>query len=253
MILTISGLKASIGNKPILKGVDLTLRSGETHALMGPNGSGKSTLSNVLMGHPSYEVTDGVAMLGDVNILELEPHERARLGLYMAFQYPVEIPGVTVGRFLRRAKEIRQGEETFKTREFIKLLRSEMDFMGIDHQFINRYLNEGFSGGEKKRMEILQMLLLEPSFAILDETDSGLDIDALKIVARGVSRLRGSNFCSLIITHYQRILTHIKPDFVHIMYDGRIVTSGGGELVESLEKNGYEWVKERFVTDSATR
>jgi Fe-S cluster assembly ATP-binding protein len=244
--LEIKGLKASIDNKQILNGIDLTLETGRIHALMGPNGSGKSTLSNVIMGHPSYEVTGGEIFMDGKNVLEMATDERARLGLFMAFQYPVEIPGVTVGRFLKRATEIRFEGEGVNTRAFIKDLRSNMDFLEMDQQFINRYLNEGFSGGEKKRMEILQMLMLRPSFAILDETDSGLDIDALQIVAKGVNHLRGESFGALIITHYQRILEHVKPDIIHIMFNGRIVTSGGEDLAHTLEAQGYDWVREQF-------
>ena len=246
MELQIKNLQASIEGTPILKGVDLTLNAGEIHALMGPNGSGKSTLTNVVFGHPSYEVTGGEVLVNGENILELEPHERARLGLFMAFQYPVEVSGVTVGRFLKRAAEIRFGEDGFKAKQFIKRMREMMSFMEIDDKFINRYLNEGFSGGEKKRMEILQLLMLAPEFAILDETDSGLDIDALKVVSNGVNKMRGENFGALIITHYQRILNYIKPDYVHIMYQGRIITSGGHDLVETLEEKGYEWVKQEY-------
>ncbi|MFO8065115.1 MAG: Fe-S cluster assembly ATPase SufC [Spirochaetota bacterium] len=246
MRVEIKNLKASVEGAQILNGVDLTLNSGEIHALMGPNGSGKSTLTNVVFGHPSYEVTGGEVLVDGENILELDPHERARLGLFMAFQYPVEISGVTVGRFLKRAAEIRFGEEELKAKKFIKRLREMMGFMEIDDKFINRYLNEGFSGGEKKRMEILQMLMLEPTFAILDETDSGLDIDALKVVSNGVNKMRGENFGGLIITHYQRILNYIKPDYVHIMYRGRVLTSGGHDLVEKLEEKGYEWIKEQY-------
>jgi Fe-S cluster assembly ATP-binding protein len=246
MQLEIKNLRASVEGTPILKGVDLTLNSGEVHALMGPNGSGKSTLTNIVFGHPAYEVTGGEVLVDGENILELEPHERARLGLFMAFQYPVEISGVTVGRFLKRAAEIRFGEEGFKAKDFIKKLREMMAFMEIDDKFINRYLNEGFSGGEKKRMEILQLLMLAPEFAILDETDSGLDIDALKVVSNGVNKMRGEDFGALIITHYQRILNYIKPDYVHIMYRGRVITSGGHDLVETLEEKGYEWVKQEY-------
>lgn len=246
MKIEIKGLQASIEDTQILNGVDLTMNSGEIHALMGPNGSGKSTLSNVIFGHPQYEVTGGEVLVDGTNILELDTHERSRLGLFLAFQYPVEIPGVTVGRFLKRAAEIRFGEENLNTTAFIKEFREMLDFMSMDRNFINRYLNEGFSGGEKKRMEVLQMLLLKPEFAILDETDSGLDIDALKIVSDGVNRMRSPDFGSLIITHYQRILDHIRPDYVHIMYNGKIVSSGGHELVESLEANGYEWVRKEF-------
>jgi Fe-S cluster assembly ATP-binding protein len=248
MTLEIKSLRASIDEKEILTGIDLKLNSGEIHALMGPNGSGKSTLSNVIMGHPAYEVTSGEVLLDGQNILELETDERARLGLFMAFQYPVEIPGVTVGRFLKRAVEIRYADEALKTRGFVKELRSNMGFLEIDQEFINRYLNEGFSGGEKKRMEILQMLMLRPSFAVLDETDSGLDIDALKVVAKGVNHLRSKEFGALLITHYQRILHHVKPDVVHIMYKGRIVTSGSDDLAHTLEAQGYDWVKKEHGT-----
>ncbi|MFP4211403.1 MAG: Fe-S cluster assembly ATPase SufC [Alkalispirochaeta sp.] len=246
MKIEIKNLQARIGEIEILKGVDLTLNSGEVHALMGPNGSGKSTLSNVMFGSEAYEVTGGEILVDGENILEMDTAERARLGLFLAFQYPVEIPGVSVGRFLKRASEIRFEGNEEKKKTFVKSLRANMQYMDIDQQFINRYLNEGFSGGEKKRMEILQMLMLEPQFAILDETDSGLDIDALKIVARGVNKLRTeTGFGALVITHYQRILDHIKPDFVHIMYRGRIVTSGGNELVQELEAKGYDWVKKQ--------
>jgi Fe-S cluster assembly ATP-binding protein len=247
--LAIKGLKASIEDKPILRGIDLTVTTGAIHALMGPNGSGKSTLANVLMGHPAYEVTAGEIFLDGENVLEMETDERARKGLFLAFQYPVEIAGVTVGKFLKRALEIHQKEhgiEKMNVGAYIKSLRSTMDFLEIDQEFINRYLNQGFSGGEKKRMEIAQMLMMEPSFAVMDETDSGLDIDALKVVAKGVNKLRGEGFGALIITHYQRILNHIRPDFVHIMYEGRIVTSGGEELVTALEEKGYDWVKEKY-------
>lgn len=248
MTLSIRDVEARIEDKQILNGVSLSMKSGEIHALMGPNGSGKSTLSNVLMGHPQYEMTGGSIKIDDEEISELDPNERALRGLFMAFQYPVEIPGVTVGRFLRRATELHRGEGKMSTREFIKELRDRLDFMEIDQQFINRYLNDGFSGGEKKRMEILQMMLLRPRFSVLDETDSGLDIDALKVVARGVNELKKQDkqFSALIITHYQRILDYITPDFVHIMYQGRVVLSGGGDLAHELEAKGYDWVKERF-------
>jgi len=244
--LKVSGLKAAIGDKPILDGMDLVIRAGEIHALMGPNGSGKSTLANVLMGHPSYKVTAGDVTLDGEDYLALSTSERALRGVFLAFQYPVEIAGVTVGKFLKRAIELRSDGSSMNVTAYIKQLRENMDFMEMDQAFINRYLNQGFSGGEKKRMEVLQMLMLKPSLAILDETDSGLDIDALKVVARGVNKLRGPDFGALIITHYQRILTHIVPDFVHIMYKGRIVTSGGKELVEILESRGYDWIKEQY-------
>ncbi len=247
MKLKIEDLHAQIEDMVILNGVDLEIKTGEIHALMGPNGSGKSTLSNVIMGHPFYEVTGGKVFLDGHDLLELDTHERAQLGLFMAFQYPVEIPGVTVGKFMKRAVELAADEQgKMNVTSFLKDLRSEMDFMRIDRQFINRHLNMGFSGGEKKRMEILQMLMMKPNLAILDETDSGLDIDALKIVSRGVNKLRGPEFGALIITHYQRILDHIRPDFVHIMYRGRIVASGGSDLVAKLEEHGYEWVKEKY-------
>jgi len=252
MKIEIRDLRANIDGKEILKGVNLELQSGQVHALMGPNGSGKSTLSNVVFGNPSYEVTGGEILVDGTDILEMETDERAQLGLFLAFQYPVEIPGVSVGRFLKRAHEIRFSEDTARLKSFVKRLRGGMDFMEIEQGFINRYLNEGFSGGEKKRMEILQMLLLEPEFAILDETDSGLDIDALKVVAKGVNKLRDETpFGALIITHYQRILNYIKPDRVHIMYQGKIVTSGGADLVDQLEAEGYDWVKEEHSEQSA--
>jgi Fe-S cluster assembly ATP-binding protein len=249
--LQVRNLKASIGEKPILDGLDLDVKAGEIHALMGPNGSGKSTLANVLMGHPAYTVTDGSVTLDGEDYLALDTAERALKGIFLAFQYPVEITGVTVGKFLKRAMELRAGNARGKgpamnVTAYIKQLREAMEFMEMDQAFINRYLNQGFSGGEKKRMEVLQMLMLKPSLAILDETDSGLDIDALKVVSRGVNKLRGPDFGALIITHYQRILTQIVPDFVHIMYKGRIVTSGGKELVETLESRGYDWIKEQY-------
>ncbi|MBN2509080.1 MAG: Fe-S cluster assembly ATPase SufC [Spirochaetales bacterium] len=252
MELRIHGLHASIEGKEILKGIDLTLPQGEIHALMGPNGSGKSTLANVLMGHPSYEVTGGEVYMDDIDILSLEPYQRARLGLFLAFQYPVEIPGLTAGKFLKRAAELRlEDGGKLNVSSFIRELRAHMDFLEMDHQFINRYLNEGFSGGEKKRMEMLQMLALQPAFAVLDETDSGLDIDALKIVSKGVNSLKGPGFGALIITHYQRILNYIRPDRVHVMVGGRIVRSGGPELVERLEKDGYDWLKSQAAAEHA--
>jgi Fe-S cluster assembly ATP-binding protein len=252
-LLQVKNLQASIGDKPILAGLDLEIRSGEIHALMGPNGSGKSTLANVLMGHPSYTVTGGSVLLDGEDYMALNASQRALRGVFLAFQYPVEIAGVTVGKFLKRAIELRQNGAgnsasggAMNVTAYIKQLREAMDFMEMDQAFINRYLNQGFSGGEKKRMEVLQMLMLKPSLALLDETDSGLDIDALKVVARGVNRLRGPDFGALIITHYQRILTQIVPDFVHIMYKGRIVTSGGKDLVTTLEERGYDWIREQY-------
>ncbi len=244
--LLIRNLQAKVKDKPILLGIDLEMRSGEIHALMGPNGSGKSTLANVLMGNKGYEVTGGSVLLDGEDMLAMDTAERSRRGLFLAFQYPVEIPGITVGRFLKRALEIRSSGGGMNVSAYIKDLRETMAFMEMDKDFINRYLNQGFSGGEKKRMEILQMLMLKPSFAVLDETDSGLDIDALKVVARGVNRLRGEGFGALVITHYQRILTQIKPDFVHILYKGRIATSGGADLVETQETKGYDWVRQQY-------
>ena len=258
--LQVRNLKASIAGKPILDGLDLDIRTGEIHALMGPNGSGKSTLANVLMGHPSYTVTDGTVTLDGEDYLALKASERALRGMFLAFQYPVEIAGVTVGKFLKRAIELRQEPgaapdaggkapgpaKGMNVTAYIKQLREAMTFMEMDQAFINRYLNQGFSGGEKKRMEVLQMLMLKPSIALLDETDSGLDIDALKVVARGVNKLRGPDFGALIITHYQRILTQIVPDYVHIMYKGRIVTSGGKDLVTTLEEKGYDWIRKQY-------
>lgn len=246
----IRNLHANVDGKPILKGINLKLRSGETHALMGPNGSGKSTLANVIMGHPNYEVTGGEVLLNGVNLLELPANERANLGLFLAFQYPVEISGVTVTKFLKRALESKYNAmnngKRFNASEFIRDLKSNSDYLELDRQFVNRYLNEGFSGGEKKRMEVLQMLMLKPKFTILDETDSGLDIDAIKIVSKGVNKLKGPDTGTIVITHYQRILNYVKPDFVHILYNGRVVTSGGPEMVELLEAQGYDWIKEKF-------
>jgi len=253
--LEIKNLQAKVEDTEILKGINLTLKTGEIHAIMGPNGSGKSTLSNVIMGHPSYEVTGGNVYLDGEDLLEMEVNERANRGMFMAFQYPVEIPGITVGRFMKRVIDIQaaaqaslRGEDpaASKPTGFVKRLRETMDYLEIDQQFINRYLNEGFSGGEKKRMEVLQMLMIQPKFAILDETDSGLDIDALKVVSKGVNKLRTPDFGAIIITHYQRILDYIKPDFVHILYKGKIVTSGGKELVQVLEEKGYDWVKSQY-------
>ena len=252
MELRIDNLHASVEGKKILKGINLSLKTGESHALMGPNGSGKSTLASVLMGHPKFKVTQGSIKLNGTELLDLEPHQRSLAGLFLAFQYPVEIPGLTVGKFLKRAAELRSGAgEKKRVSSFIRELRANMDFLEMDQNFINRYLNEGFSGGEKKRMEILQMLTLKPVFAVLDETDSGLDIDALKIVARGVNRLAGEETCSLVITHYQRILHYLKPDRVHVMYDGRIVLSGDGGLAGELESRGYDWIRKEFGEEAA--
>jgi Fe-S cluster assembly ATP-binding protein len=252
-VLSIQNLHVSIQGKEILRGVDLTLRQGEVHALMGPNGSGKSTLSYALMGHPNYEVTEGSITLDGQNILDLEADERAKAGLFLAFQYPTAIPGVSVANFLRHAvtnvrNPVRkEGEDLIPMRDFRKELREQMEELGVDQEFARRYLNEGFSGGEKKRAEILQMAMLRPAFAILDETDSGLDIDAVRIVSEGVNRVAERNGTGvLVITHYERILTYIKPQFVHILFGGRIVENGGPELVQRLENQGYDWIREKY-------
>ncbi len=244
-MLKIENLHAQIDGNEILKGLSLEVGKGEIHAIMGPNGSGKSTLSNVLMGHPRYEVTEGSVTFEGQDVLELEPDERARLGMFLAFQYPSEVPGVSVANFMRTAvNSVREKE--LPPMEMYKLLQEKMRIMQMDPRFAERYLNEGFSGGEKKRNEILQMLMLDPRLAIMDETDSGLDIDALQVVARGVNELRGPEFSAVIITHYQRILRYIEPDHVHVMLDGLIVTSGGKELAEDLEDKGYDWVRQEF-------
>ena len=242
----IKNLCAKTGDKAILKGVNLKIDKGEIHALMGPNGSGKSTLANVIMGHPAYDVTEGEILFKGQNILELDPEARARLGVFLAFQYPLAIPGVSVAKFLKSASDAILGDRKLATAAFLKELKENMTFLEMDPAFINRYLNEGFSGGEKKRMEILQMLMLKPRIAIMDETDSGLDIDALRIVSKGVNRLNGPEFGLLVITHYERILTYIKPDHIHILIDGKIAMSGGPEVVKELEVKGYDWVREKF-------
>lgn len=248
--LVIQNLHVSINNQEILKGVNLTVQQGEVHALMGPNGTGKSTLAYALMGHPSYDVTDGKVFFKGENILDLKPDERSRLGLFLAFQYPVAIPGVSVANFLRTAINARRKAENSEDKgipipQFRRVLKEKMDLLQMDHAFAGRYLNEGFSGGEKKRAEILQMATLQPQVAILDETDSGLDIDALRIVSEGVNVLKSENLGVLVITHYQRILNYIKPEFVHIMLDGRIVESGGPELALHLEEHGYDYLREK--------
>jgi Fe-S cluster assembly ATP-binding protein len=244
-MLTIENLRVEIDGQEILKGLDLEVGKGEIHAIMGPNGSGKSTLANVLMGHPRYEITDGSVTFEGEDVLELEPDERAKLGLFLAFQYPSEVPGVSVANFLRTAvNSVR--EEELSPMDMYRLLQEKMAIMQMDPKFAERYLNEGFSGGEKKRNEILQMLMLDPKLAIMDETDSGLDIDALQVVARGVNEMRDPEFTAVVITHYQRILRYIEPDRVHVMLDGRIVTSGGKELAEALEEKGYDWVRQEF-------
>ncbi|HFJ4845127.1 TPA: Fe-S cluster assembly ATPase SufC [Staphylococcus aureus] len=245
--LEIKDLHVSIEDKEILKGVNLTINTDEIHAIMGPNGTGKSTLSSAIMGHPSYEVTKGEVLLDGVNILELEVDERAKAGLFLAMQYPSEITGVTNADFMRSAINAKREEgREINLMQFIKKLDKNMDFLDIDKDMAQRYLNEGFSGGEKKRNEILQLMMLEPKFAILDEIDSGLDIDALKVVSKGINQMRGENFGALMITHYQRLLNYITPDKVHVMYAGKVVKSGGPELAKRLEEEGYEWVKEEF-------
>ena len=254
--LVIKNLHVSIGDKEILKGVDLTIKQGEIHAIMGPNGTGKSTLAYTLMGHPGYTVTAGEVRFKDKNVLELEPDERARAGLFLAFQYPVAIPGVTVANFLRtainaRRRAVNPEDKGIPIPEFRKMLKQQMDMLKMDNAFAGRYLNDGFSGGEKKRAEILQLAALRPEIAILDETDSGLDIDALRVVAEGVNALSGPALGVLVITHYQRLLNYIKPQFVHIMLDGRIVESGGPDLALHLEEQGYEWVREKYEETTA--
>jgi len=255
-LFEIENLHASIDDKEILKGVDLTVNTGEIHAIMGPNGSGKSTLANVLAGNPAYEVTEGSARFFGADILELAPEERAHLGIFLAFQYPTVIPGVSMANFLRmavtntkKARAAQSGDEVapFTPREFRRLMKEKMALLHMDDSFATRYLNEGFSGGEKKRAEILQLALLEPTLAILDETDSGLDIDALRVVSDGVNNLMNANMGMLLITHYQRLLNHIKPHFVHIMMNGRVVQSGGPELAHELESKGYEKLKSEFI------
>lgn len=247
-VLEIKDLRVSVEGNEVLKGVSMTVKQGEIHALLGPNGAGKSTLGYAIMGHPKYEIEGGEVLLNGENLLEMEADERSREGLFMAFQYPISIPGVTVANFLRTALNARRSEEEGKISPiaFRRLLTGKMRQLGIDRSFAGRYLNEGFSGGEKKRAEILQLATLEPKIAILDETDSGLDIDAMRIVADGVNQLLGPEMGLLVITHYQRFLNYIKPDFVHILLDGQIVVQGGPELAEELDVKGYEWVRATY-------
>ena len=246
--LEIQDLHASIGENEILRGLSLTVPKGEVHAIMGPNGSGKSTLAKIIAGHPDYTVTSGAVLMDGENILELEADQRARKGIFLAFQYPSEIPGVTIANFLRAAVQARlpEGEELEATDYYAELYQ-KMDLLEMPRTFTSRSVNEGFSGGEKKRNEILQLAMLQPKYAVLDETDSGLDIDALKIVANGVTSLRGPNLGVLLITHYQRLLDYIVPDYVHVMVQGRIVRSGGKELALELEEKGYDWVREQIA------
>ncbi|CAD2077672.1 Vegetative protein 296 [Jeotgalicoccus aerolatus] len=249
-VLEIKNLHVEIDGKEILKGVDLTLKQGEIHAVMGPNGTGKSTLAQAIMGHPSYDVTEGEILLDGENILEMEVDERAQAGLFLGMQYPSEISGVTNSDFLRSAINAQREEgDEINLMQFIKKLDKNMEYLEMDPDMATRYLNEGFSGGEKKRNEILQLMMLEPKFGILDEIDSGLDIDALRVVSEGINKLRGQDFGSLIITHYQRLLNYITPDVVHVMMKGKVVKSGGKELAERLESEGYDWIKEELGID----
>lgn len=246
-VLEIKNLHVEIDGKEILKGVDLTIKQGEIHAVMGPNGTGKSTLAQAIMGHPSYTVTEGEVLVDGENVLELEVDERAKAGLFLGMQYPSEISGVTNSDFLRSAINANREEgDEINLMEFIKKLDKNMEYLEMDPDMATRYLNEGFSGGEKKRNEILQLMMLEPKFGILDEIDSGLDIDALRVVSDGINKLRGQDFGSLIITHYQRLLNYITPDVVHVMMKGKVVKSGGKELAERLEVDGYDWIKEEL-------
>ena len=254
-MLKVDNLHARVAGKDILKGLSLEVKAGQVHAIMGPNGAGKSTLGYVLAGRDGYEVTDGSVTLDGVNLLKLEPEERAALGVFLAFQYPVEIPGVNNTYFLRaalNAQRKRRGEPELDSMEFLKRVRNKLQVLHIKDELLHRAVNEGFSGGEKKRNEIFQLAVLEPKLAILDETDSGLDIDALKLVADGVNAMRSPERAFLVITHYQRLLDYIKPDWVHVLADGRIVESGGPELALQLEQHGYEWIRERVAPASAS-
>ena len=245
-MLNIKNLHAGIEDKEILRGIDLDVKAGEIHAIMGPNGSGKSTLASVIAGNETYEVLEGDIILDEESVLEMSPDERAHKGVFLSFQYPVEIPGVSTTNFIKtaiNAKRKAQGLEDLPAKDMLKMIREKSDLLEMDRKFLSRSLNEGFSGGEKKRNEIFQMAMLEPKLAILDETDSGLDIDALKIVANGVNKLKSEDNAVIIITHYQRLLEYIVPDFVHVLYNGKIVKSGGKELAHELEEKGYDWVK----------
>ncbi len=245
-LIEIKNLHAGIDGKEILKGINLTVRPGETHAIMGPNGSGKSTLSNVLVGHPAYTVTEGEIIYKGKDLLKLSPEDRSHEGIFLSFQYPVEISGVSMTNFMRaaiNAKREYNGEPAMSAGDFLKLMREKRALVSLDSKLANRSVNEGFSGGEKKRNEIFQMAMLEPTFSILDETDSGLDIDALRIVADGVNKLKRPDTSTLVITHYQRLLDYIKPDIVHVLYNGQIVKTAGPELALELEERGYDWIK----------
>jgi len=253
-MLEIRGLEVSVADQKILRGVDLKVKTGEVHAIMGPNGSGKSTLANVLAGREGYEVDAGEILYEGKNLLEMAPEDRAREGVFMAFQYPVEIPGVSIANFLKAAfNAIREhrGQEKMDTMEFLTLMKEKMRFVGMDEKLLSRAVNAGFSGGEKKRNEIFQMALLSPKLAILDETDSGLDIDALRIVANGVNKLSSKDNAVIVVTHYQRLLNHIVPDYVHVLVKGKIVESGDKELALKLEEHGYDWVKDEFAARAA--
>jgi Fe-S cluster assembly ATP-binding protein len=247
-MLEVRNLHAKIGEKEILKGIDLVINDGETHAIMGPNGSGKSTLSAVLTGNPLYTVTGGEAIFNGKNLLEMKPEDRAREGLFLSFQYPVEIPGVSMTNFMKaavNAKREYEGKEPLKAAEFMKLMREKRSLVELDSKLAHRSVNEGFSGGEKKRNEIFQMAMLEPKLSILDETDSGLDVDAMRIVAEGVNKMHNEKTSTIVITHYERLLDMIKPDVVHVLYKGRIVMTAGPELAKEIEKRGYDWIKEK--------
>jgi Fe-S cluster assembly ATP-binding protein len=249
-MLKISNLHASIGDKEILKGINLEVKAGEVHAIMGPNGAGKSTLSSIIAGNENYEVSEGEIFLDGLDLSDLAPEERAHKGVFLSFQYPVEIPGVSVTNFIKTAineKRKANGQDEMPANEMLKLIREKSELLEMDRKFLSRSLNEGFSGGEKKRNEIFQMAMLEPKIAILDETDSGLDIDALRIVANGVNKLKNENNAVLVITHYQRLLDYIVPDFVHVLMDGKIVKSGTAALALELEEKGYDWIKEELV------
>ena len=248
-MLKIKNLHAQVEDKDILKGIDLEIKAGEIHAIMGPNGSGKSTLASVITGKEEYEMTEGNILFENEDLDEVSPEERAHKGIFMSFQYPIEIPGITTTNFIKTAiNETRKakGENDMPAKDMLKMLREKCDLLDIDQKFLSRSINDGFSGGEKKRNEIFQMAMLEPKLAILDETDSGLDIDALKIVANGVNKLKSEDNAVLVITHYQRLLDHIVPDYVHVLFDGKIVKSGGKELAFELEKKGYDWIKEEI-------